>query len=299
MNQSLLRTVKLLGAMLLGLAIPEAHRFQYLIPYAIVAMLWMAFLEIRPIGFRREHFFLLGLNWAVGLAAWAVLLPLNRQLATAALLVGLTPTATASPVITGMLGGRVEFVAGSVLLTNVTAGVLFPLILPVLLGSHVPIHTVPFLKQTACVVLGPLLVAQGMRVAAPGFTRSVLRYRHLSFYLWLAVLFLVTGNAGRFLRTQWREGASLWPVLEIALIAAVLCAINFALGRKIGGPELEREASQSLGQKNTLLTIWIALTYVNPLVALGPTFYVLCHNNYNAWQLARHPVRKPGPAPLR
>ena len=289
MNPGFLRTVKLLAAMALGLAFPVAHTFAHLIPYAIMAMLWLAFLDIRPVGFRRQHAYLLAANWGVGLAAWAALLPFDRQLACAALLIGLTPTATASAVVTGMLGGRVEFVAGSVLLTNAAAGLLFPLALPLLLGSHVAMQTAPFLKQTLCVVLGPLLVAQSLRLGAPAWTRSLLRFRRFSFTLWLAALFLVTSNAGHYLRTQWRADGGMGQIGQIALLAAVLCAVNFALGWKLGGKDFARETSQSLGQKNTILTIWIALTYVNPMVSLGPTFYVLCHNCYNAWQLARQP----------
>jgi len=288
MNQGVLRTVKLLAAMALGLAVPSAHSFQYLIPYAIMAMLWLAFLDIRPMGLRRQHAYLLAANWGVGLLAWAVLLPFNRQLAFAGLLIGLTPTATASAVVTGMLGGRVEFVAGSILLTNVTAGLLLPVALPFLMGSHFPMQTAPFLKQTVCIVLGPLAVAQCLRVGAPAWTKSILRFRNFSFYLWLAVLFLVTANAGHFMRTQWHAGGNMLQIAQIALIAVVLCAVNFGLGWKLGGAAFGRETSQSLGQKNTILTIWIALTYVNPIVALGPTFYVLCHNTYNAWQLARY-----------
>ena len=58
-----------------------------------------------------------------------------------------------------------------------------------------------------------------------------------------------------------------------------------ALGRMIGGKSFAQEASQSLGQKNTTFTIYLALTYANPLVAFGPTSYVLWHNLWIAWQL--------------
>jgi BASS family bile acid:Na+ symporter len=74
---------------------------------------------------------------------------------------------------------------------------------------------------------------------------------------------------------------------KIALTTAAICAASFALGRVIGGREFPREASQSLGQKNTSFTIYLALTYANPLVALGPTCYVLWHNLWNSWQLHR------------
>ena len=62
---------------------------------------------------------------------------------------------------------------------------------------------------------------------------------------------------------------------------------NFSLGYLIGRPDFSREASQALGQKNTTFTIYLALTYANPLVALGPTCYVLWHNLWNSWQLQR------------
>lgn len=295
MNQGVSRTLKLMGAMVLGLAVPAAHELHFLIRYAIMAMLWFAFLDIRPTGFRRQHLFLLAANWAVGLLAWSLLAPFNRELALAALLIGLTPTATASPVVTGMLGGRVEFVAGSVLLTNVCAGILFPLILPFFLGSQVAIPFTPFLRQTVVVILLPLVAAQCLRVASPKGTQAVLRYRAISFYLWMGALFLITSNASHFLLGQWHTGgaAHLGLLGQIGFTAIVICIVNFTFGWKLGGGSgLSREMSQSLGQKNTMLTIWIALMYANPLVALGPTFYVLCHNSYNAWQLARCPVAK-------
>ncbi|MDD5351020.1 MAG: hypothetical protein PHQ12_12480, partial [Chthoniobacteraceae bacterium] len=116
----------------------------------------------------------------------------------------------------------------------------------------------------------------------------------ISFYLCMGALFLITSNASYFLLSQWHAegGAHLRLLGQLGLTAAVICAVNFALGWKLGGSGgMSREVSQSLGQKNTMLTIWIALMYANPLVALGPTFYVLCHNSYNAWQLARCPSR--------
>jgi BASS family bile acid:Na+ symporter len=73
------------------------------------------------------------------------------------------------------------------------------------------------------------------------------------------------------------------------VVSLLVCIANFALGRLIGGKEFHREASQTLGQKNTAYTIYLALTYANPLIALGPTFYVIWHNLWNSWQLHRVP----------
>ena len=39
--------------------------------------------------------------------------------------------------------------------------------------------------------------------------------------------------------------------------------------------------------------IWLALTFLTPLVALGPIFYILFQNLYNSWQL--YQLGKPRP----
>jgi hypothetical protein len=77
-------------------------------------------------------------------------------------------------------------------------------------------------------------------------------------------------------------------------LSLVICATNFIVGYLIGRPQYGLECSQALGQKNNSFTVYLALTYANPLVALGPTIYVLWHNLWNAWQLYRHDTRALG-----
>ena len=44
-------------------------------------------------------------------------------------------------------------------------------------------------------------------------------------------------------------------------------------------------AGQALGQKNTIVGIWLTITFLNPLAAVAPGAYVLWQNVVNAWQL--------------
>ena len=44
-------------------------------------------------------------------------------------------------------------------------------------------------------------------------------------------------------------------------------------------------AGQALGQKNTVLAIWMACTYLNPLSSVAPGSYVIWQNLFNSWQL--------------
>ena len=64
-----------------------------------------------------------------------------------------------------------------------------------------------------------------------------------------------------------------------------MAPVQLREGALIGGRRYWQESSQALGQKNNSFVIWIALTFINPLVAMGPTFYVLYHNLYNSFQI--------------
>jgi BASS family bile acid:Na+ symporter len=54
--------------------------------------------------------------------------------------------------------------------------------------------------------------------------------------------------------------------------------------------EKEREirkitSGQSLGQKNTVLAIWLGYTFMTPETAIVGGLYSIWHNIYNSWQL--------------
>ena len=104
--------------------------------------------------------------------------------------------------------------------------------------------------------------------------------------LWVSLLCIIAGSAAEFVKTNLNISPITLGV--IGLVSFAICAINFICGGLIGGHKFRREASQSLGQKNTSFTIFLALQFANPLVAMGPTFYVLWHNLWNAAQLFRH-----------
>ena len=75
-------------------------------------------------------------------------------------------------------------------------------------------------------------------------------------------------------------------MIAIALLSALLCILQFVAGRRIGARYGDRiSAAQGLGQKNTVLAIWLTLTYLNPIASIGPAAYVLWQNSINSAQL--------------
>ena len=75
----------------------------------------------------------------------------------------------------------------------------------------------------------------------------------------------------------------------LAGIALVICLLQFTLGRYIGRRFGDTVAGgQLIGQKNTVLAIWMAQTWLDPLSSVAPAAYVIWQNIVNSWQLWRY-----------
>lgn len=290
--------------MTLGALLPQAHILAGAIRWLVMAMLFLVFLQTRfsVSALRRSHFGLLAANLAIGFAGWgAGWLIGGRDIALAAFFCGITPTAIAAPVIITFLRGRVDYVLAAFALTNLCIAALLPLLLPVVLGRATPAVFAQVLGSVGLVVFVPMGAAWLVRRVNAGAVEWPGRLRNVSFGLWVTAMFLITSNASDFVRTHADTPHRV--LLQLAAASLLVCATSFAVGRVIGGREFSREASQALGQKNTTFTIYLALTYASPLVALGPTCYVLWHNLWNSWQLhlaGREMARRrqpPGGAP--
>ncbi|HXX62237.1 MAG TPA: hypothetical protein VEO56_00460 [Bacteroidota bacterium] len=282
------RTAALFAAIGCGIIFRAGHALSFLIPYMIVVMLFFAFLDM-PLGLRafsRGVWVILAANVTIAFAAYFLLRSANSDLALVAFLTAVTPTATAAPVLVSFLGGRVDYVVGSVVLTNGFMALMLPFVLPLLVGGGIVISSWAVLRSVFVIVFLPLALARLSRLLPGRVYSEICRRKRLSFYVWVFTLYLVTSKAATFVLEDVKvPGAFL---LSIALSSLVICAVSFAVGALIGGKQFRREASQSLGQKNSSLTIWLALTFVSPMAALGPTFYVICHNLYNSFQLYLH-----------
>jgi len=288
MKPGLLRTVALVGGIALGAVVPQASALAWAIRWLVMVMLFLVFLQTRLSrqALHRSHAWLLLANILMGFAAWGLgWLVGGREVALAAFFAGITPTATAAPVVMSFLRGRVEYVIAAFLVTNLAIAALLPALLPLVLGRATSDAFVAVVGSVGLVVFVPMVAAWLLRAAYAPAAEWPQRLRNVAFGLWVLALFLITANASHFLHAH--PELPRIALAQIALTTAVVCAANFALGRLLGGREYPREASQSLGQKNTTLTIYLALAYANPLVALGPTCYVIWHNLWNSWQLHR------------
>lgn len=279
------RTAAVFLAIGAGVLFPEAHELSFFIPFLIGSMLFFSFLglEIGRQSFRYGVWKILLANLAIAYSGLFLLWWVERDLALIAFLTGATPTAAAAPAVVGFLHGRVEYAVGSLLLTTVVIAAMLPFVLPLIVGATVVISSWEVLGSVLLVVFVPLASARMARYLPESARHLLQSGKGLSFYLWMGALFLVTSKATYFIVHEVTVPAIM--LVKIAVMSLIICVVNFEVGSMVGGTAFRREASQALGQKNCSFTIWVALTFINPLVALGPTFYVIYHNLYSSLQL--------------
>lgn len=285
------KVVSLIVTMLVGIAIPQAHVLTFLVQYLLMVMLFFAFLdiEISKVKIDLRVILVLAANLATGFGWYLLFKQINHELAMTAFITAMAPTAISSTVIVSFIRGKVDFMVSSVLLTNTTVALVIPLSIPFVVGTDAIISTWDVLLPVLITMFLPLILSRFIRFLPKEVKTGLTIGKRFTFPIWLFNLFIISAKASDFIR-QENSGAII-DLIEIAAMALLICIVNFALGALLGGRQYWREASQALGQKNNSFAIWIALTFINPLAAMGPTIYILFHNLYNTWQIYQYEKR--------
>lgn len=72
----------------------------------------------------------------------------------------------------------------------------------------------------------------------------------------------------------------------LAATALVICLVQFRFGRWLGRRYGDAVAGgQSLGQKNTVLAVWMAQSFLDPISSVAPTAYIVWQNFVNSYQI--------------
>lgn len=293
-RKSNIKTLMMPIAMLVGaIFYPWMEYVTFLSPYLIFCMLFITYCKLTPHDFKPDKFevSLLCVQMLLCGCAYAATFFWNRTLAEGLFICFFISTATAAPVITSMLGGSISKVATFSLMSNAVVAIIGPLIFAAM-GEHPEISFLEsfiiIIQKVFPLILLPLALALAMRKFTPQLHSYVLNKQQISFYLWCVSLIIVVGSCVSFAINNWTPESTITMTL-LALGALVACLSQFYIGRKIGrhfGDAVS--GGQSLGQKNTVLAVWLALTYLNPIASIAPAAYVAWQNIVNSWQLMKH-----------
>ena len=281
-------------AMVIGIALHKwVGELQFLSPWLIAAMLFITFTKVKmkELRLQKIHAGQLAFQLLVSVALYLLLnaLGVNEVISQGVMMCVFMPAAMASVVIGSMLGANAGTMTTFTLLSNMAVAVTAPV-----LFSFVGTNTeLPFLtsfwmvlRRLLLLVVTPFALAALMEKFAPKAYDYIHRHQQWSFYLWVASLVILMGSTTNFILAQPSD-AILTEVI-LALSAGVICVAQFRLGRLWGIKCGDSVAGgQSLGQKNTLLAILLAQSYLNPLSSVAPAAYIVWQNLFNSWQLSR------------
>ena len=292
-------------AMLVGaLGYKVMDYLSFITPYLIFTMLLLTFskISLRDLRPRLSHLYLLAIEIVGAIAVYFLIAPFDPIVAQGIMVCIICPTATAAAVVTGKLGGNVASITTYTLLCNIAVAFVIPALFPIITtgtiypspilegtpeieGSSflIPHSSFLILQRIFPLLICPFLLAQLIRWLLPKINTKLSSISGLAFYMWAIALTIAMGMT---VRSLIEEPTDLHTLILLSVGSLIACLFQFFTGKAIGKSTNDTIAcGQSLGQKNTILAIWICAAYLNPVTALAPGLYVIWQNIFNSTQL--------------
>ena len=290
MSSHTLRTLSMPLGMVVGallcrqIVVLDSWSGGWITPVLIFTMLFFTYcrVDITKMRVTMMHFWLFAAQVVGAMVLYTLCEPLGQTVAQGAMICALAPIAMAAVVIGGMLGANIENMTTYSLLCNVATAFVAPFILSWTGNGECTLTQI--LTKVAPLLVAPFVAGQFCRFALPRVAGWVADRSRDSFYIWLFSLTIVVGRTTAFVIDH--SVTDITTEIILAVVAAVICIAQFALGRKIGAKYGDVVAGgQSLGQKNTILAVWMAQSFLNPLSSVAPTAYIIWQNIVNSYQI--------------
>ena len=263
-----------------------------LLPVLIFVMLYITFCKIQTGDLRPRAWQFILQAIRILLSALLVLAilhttnPMTKLVLEGAFVCVICPTAAAAPVITERLGGSIASLTIYTILANVVTSIIIPLFFPMVEKSTEITFLTAFnmiLRRITFVLIIPLCLAMLTRKFLPNVATRIKETKNLAFYIWGFNLSIIMGLTIRNILSTQIYGTVLALLLLLPLVISILL---FSIGKAVGyryGDSIS--AGQALGQKNTVVGIWLTIAFLNPIASIAPCAYVVWQNLINAWQL--------------
>lgn len=268
-------------------------RLVELMPVVLFALLYVTFckIEIKEMKPKAWHFVLQLIRTSLALLMVIAICLFGKNYEAKVILEGaficfICPTAAAVAVVTEKLGGSIGSLTTYTVIANIFTMIIIPSLFPMVeKGADVSFLYMSMMvfRNVTTVLVVPLLFALLSRKFLPRFVDKVKSVKDLGFYMWCFNLTILMGETVRNILHATVSGRILALLLFVPLL---VCLIQFAIGKAVGRHwDANISGGQALGQKNTIVGIWLTLTFLNPLAAVAPGAYVVWQNLVNGWQL--------------
>ena len=266
--------------------------------FIIALLLFFQFVQISPHDLRPHKWHLGALLFQIlGFILFAGLSAVTpegagRILLECAMICLICPTAAAAGVITKKLDGDLAATVTYIVLANLAATFLIPMVIPMVrpsgdLGFWA--YVLRIAGKVFPILILPGLLAWLIRYTTHKLQRKLMRFAPNSFYFWFFGLTLAMVLASHALFSNYPGTGAF---VGIILVSIGTCALQFFAGRRIGKGRVDSiTVGQALGQKNTGFLIWLGYNYLDPVTSVAGGLYAIWQNLFNSWELYEHEHR--------
>ncbi|MFI3316300.1 MAG: transporter [Rikenellaceae bacterium] len=287
------KSILMLAAMSLGAIFSKSVTFVdslasgMIAPALLFAMLFITFccVDLRDLKFSMMHVWIVVFQLITAITSFYLLLPFGHIFAQGVMVCFIAPVAMAAVVVGRLLGAKVLTIATFTIVCNVVMAIFIPLFF-IHIGSE-GCSFAMILRRVAPLLIAPPILAQLIRYTIPSITSWFGQRGYLSYYIWLVSLVVTVGRTVNFVVNNINS-IELLLAIALALGSLATCLIQYRVGRLIGCRYGDPAAGeQSLGQKNTILAIWMTQTFLSPVASIAPTAYVIWQNLMNSYKIYR------------
>ncbi len=289
-----LRPFMMLTAMMTGILFYTPISFvdnlanNQIAPILIFSMLFVTFckVRIRELKITKMQVWLIIFQLIATPLSYYMFLPFGELIAQGAMICFLAPIAMGAVAIGALLGANISTLASYSLLCNLVMAFVAPYFLDIFGNGECTFLQI--LSRVVPLLIMPLVMAQVLKRVWAAAAEWIAAHSQMSFYMWLFSMLITLARTTNFIVDTWAD-ISLTVAIGLAFVALISCLAQYVSGRIIGGKFGDRLAgAQSLGQKNTVLAVWLSQTFLFPVSSIAPTAYIIWQNLVNSYQIYRH-----------
>ncbi len=283
--------ISIILSIILGYIIPPFYELKVFIPIMLGLSLLFSFLKMDFKTFSSGE-----MNWIIKSSSFRYIIAplivfpiatylLSEDYKVGYVIMAIAPTGLGAVLLSSKTRFNSKIVALDVIIQNILAIALIPIITMVLFHSGSFSNFIPLFTRILSMILIPMVLSYSTKKLVTKDTLKKINSKTASFntFAVVSIIFVAANIAFGELK---ENNASF---VEPFLFAFILASIHYFVGF-IATKDKDKKAltSMSFGYRNTSLVVWIMVNFFNPIGSLPAVFYIISQHFYNIILLIKY-----------
>lgn len=288
-NKKNITTLGIFLAIILGYFFPSSSNVKIILPYLLASILFFNFVKLE---FKLKNFIHKEILYypiisflIVPMLVFFITKNFSLDLRVGFFLIAISPTAIASPIVTDLINGNRELNIAIVVFSNILAPISCSLLLLIYFNTNnIELSALTIFSKIALIIFAPMILSFFIKQSKKAKSNCIKFSNYYNPITFITIIAIAVSSSSEKLRSI--DSSSLIKIFIITgCIAILFFIIGFSITKNF---DAKKSFSVSLGQKNSALTVWIALSNFNSLAVLPVIAYIFFHHTINAILIAKY-----------